>query len=70
MRDRDNEENENLALVLLLNQAVQEDKRKRKATLPYILQRHEHGAYHLLVQEMAEQVGCVRVYSTVTTDVL
>ena len=33
------------------------NQRKRKATLPYVIRRHEYGAFHSLVQELAEQVS-------------
>ena len=49
-----------VALLLVLNEAMkQEDaqKRQRKATLPYVTQRHEYGAFHALVQELLEPVG-------------
>ena len=53
---------EDLALVLVLNEAVRQ--RKRKATLPYVVRRHEYGAFHSLVQELAEQVSrCDRLHT-------
>ena len=45
---------EDLALVLVLNDA----------TLPYVVRRHEYGAFHSLVQELAEQVSrCDRLHT-------
>ena len=53
---------EDLALVLVLNEAVRQ--RNRKATLPYVVRRHEYGAFHSLVQELAEQVSrCDRLHT-------
>ena len=45
-------------MVVVLNDAVKDqNKQKPKATLLYVLQRHEYGAYHSLVQELAEQAS-------------
>ena len=48
---------EDIGLVIILNEAISEHQRKRKATLPCVMRRHEHGAFHSLVQELAEQVS-------------
>ena len=62
---------EDFALVVELKEAVEDqNKRKRKATLLYVLQGHEYDAYHSLVQELAEQVSHIvtvhmRVYMCV-----
>jgi len=52
---------EDLALVLVLNEAVRQ--RKRKANLPYVIRRHEYGAFHSLVRDLAEQVSRDRLHT-------
>ena len=44
---------------------TEERDRKRRRTLPYVLQRSEYGAFHALVQELAEQVR-TESYSNMT----
>ena len=49
-----------LEAILILSEEFEYEatRRKRKTTLPYVIRRQQLGAFHALVQELAEQVSC------------